>query len=231
MRLLNINALPPGGFPYTQPETGMKFTGMVGFQQQVATIVAHRRKNNLARSNPGEVTQDLHDFTCARLGNNPEFCSDGTVVVKKKNWGQRLAEGARHAAEAVKQTISGGEILSDWLGAGMQPVAPELAQVRSDICTGRLNGSPCPKNQISGWRITTEAARIIHSHMARKAELGLKVEGEDALGTCQACGCYLKLKTWVPFEHIYAHTSDDQMQKFPAFCWLVKEHKETQIPA
>lgn len=230
MRLLNTNTLPPGGYPYVQPETGMKFQGMVGFSQQVAAIVAHRRKNQLQRSNAGDAAQDLHDYTCARLGNNPEFCSDGSVVIKKKSLG-RLWEGAKHAAEAVSQVATAGAILSDWLGDGAEPVSQELAQIRSDICTGRLNGNPCPKNQASGWRWSMEVAKIIQSQMARKSEFGLKVEGEDQLGTCKACGCFLKLKNWVPFQHIYAHTSDDQMSKFPAHCWIVKEHKETQIPA
>lgn len=230
MRLLSTKTLPPGGFPYIQPDTGMKFGGMVGFNDQVAAIVAHRRKNKLARSNPGEVTQDLHDYTCARLGNNAEFCSDGVVVLKKKMW-DRVVGDAKHAAEVISSTVSGAAVLADWLGDGLQPVPEEQAQVRSDICTGRLNGTACPKNQQSGWRWTMAVAQNIHAQMAKKTEAGIKVEGEDQLGTCQACGCHLKLKVHVPFRHIHAHTSDEQMSKFPDFCWIQKELKENQVPA
>lgn len=230
MRLLDIKTLPPGGFSYIQAETGKHFPGMVGFSEQVAAITAYRRKNKLARSNPGEVTQDLHDFNCARLGNNPDYCSDGTVVVKKKML-DRVVEGAKHVAEVVSAGATGVAVLADWLGDGLQPVPEEQAQVRSDICTGRLNGSACPKNQQSGWRVTMAVAQNIHAQMAKKSEAGIKVEGEDQLGTCQACGCHLKLKVHVPFRHIHAHTSDEQMSKFPDFCWIQRELKENQIPA
>ena len=234
MRLLNTKTFPPAGFPYTQPETGQSFNGMVPFNNQVAAIVQHRRANRLTRSNPNEVSQDLHDYTCTRLGNNPDYCADGVVVLKKKqNMLGAVGEAANRAAEVVNGVASGARILTDWLGDGAQPVAQELAQTRSDICTGRINGNPCPKNRQSGWSFTMAVAKAIHSQMAKKDEAGLKVEGESELGTCEACGCFLKLKAWVPFHHIYAHTSDDQMNKFPPWCWVVKEKQQEQqlIPA
>jgi hypothetical protein len=72
-----MNVLPPGGYPYKQPGTGMEFDGNTPFKSQVYQIRAHRVGNNLPRQTFEEVAQDLVDFTCDRV---PGVCSDGGVI-------------------------------------------------------------------------------------------------------------------------------------------------------
>lgn len=65
--------LPPGGYAYTQPETGMVFGGNELFPAQCRKILAHRRGNHLGRATLDEVKEDVIAATCARL---PALCED-----------------------------------------------------------------------------------------------------------------------------------------------------------
>lgn len=81
--------MPAGGFPFTDPKTGMKFAGMEAtFKQQVHKIVMHRLANPLKypTSEPEKfstehVAAELDLYTCQRLGNSPNFCTDGSINV------------------------------------------------------------------------------------------------------------------------------------------------------
>lgn len=75
---------PPGGFPYLDPKTGMKFPGLeANFKQQVGKIIAHRFVNG--KKYPPEqqqyfdydfVAEQLDEEQCRRLGNDPRWCHD-----------------------------------------------------------------------------------------------------------------------------------------------------------
>lgn len=77
MPLRTVNTFPPGGFRYQQKETGFKPAPMVPFQNVVNEVLDHRKGNALARATRAEVEQDIHDFNCARLGNDPRWCDNG----------------------------------------------------------------------------------------------------------------------------------------------------------
>lgn len=112
-------------------------------------------------------------------------------------------------------------------GFGESPPSQEVAQARSDICTGRLSGTKCPNNHQGGFSLTTKAAQVIHAQRQRKLELKLAADGESSLGVCKVCGCYLPLKVWYDSQTITNHTSDEQFAKFPSFCWIknLKPHE------
>ena len=113
-------------------------------------------------------------------------------------------------------------------GFGRNPPPQEVAQDRSDICTGRLSGVPCPNNHKGSFSLTAQASSIIHAQRQRKLELKLAVEGESSLGVCRTCGCYLPLKVWFDSQTILDYTTDFTIAKFPDFCWIKKEcHKLT----
>lgn len=117
--------------------------------------------------------------------------------------------------------INGAKAICE--GFGESPPPQELAQARSDVCTGRFSGAPCPYNHKGGFSLTAQASAIIHAQRQRKLELKLTVEGESALGVCKVCRCYLPLKVWFSTQVIYDHTEDTTLSKLPDFCWLKKE--------
>jgi hypothetical protein len=77
LSITRMSVLPPGGYSYKQPETGMKFDGNTAFKPQVMQIRAHRLGNHLPRTTVEEVTQDLLDAVCARV---PGVCNDSSVI-------------------------------------------------------------------------------------------------------------------------------------------------------
>jgi hypothetical protein len=73
-----------GGYPYTDPKTGMKFDGFDagGFGDQVLRVRAHRVANPKIYL-PGDVAltveyiaNQIDEYQCLRHGNNPRYCLD-----------------------------------------------------------------------------------------------------------------------------------------------------------
>lgn len=73
LRIARANVLPPGGYSYRQPETGMEFDGNTLFRAQARQIATHRKANGLPRSTVDEASEDLMAYTCARV---PGVCTD-----------------------------------------------------------------------------------------------------------------------------------------------------------
>ncbi len=96
-----------------------------------------------------------------------------------------------------------------WLGEGARSVPYREAKRRASICMC------CPNNQPGALAIEASALAI-------KNKLGLKLVNEDKLGMCVACGCALKVKVWVPYNHIKAYSRQaevDDMRKANEHCW------------
>jgi hypothetical protein len=230
MPLKRINSFPPGGFSYTQPETGVKFNSMVPFKERVREVLDHRTANNLPRAELREVELDVDAFTCARLKNDPQWCVGGEAQKKTTQPSSlvgRVLEGVRSAVDQGRKLTAGAQILSDWLGDGMHPVAPELAQRRADICNKGVDGQRCPKNVKAHplLLVTGPVSRRIQEHIAHKEGMNLSVIGEQTLGVCEVCICPMPLKVWTPLETIEKRTKPEMMEKFPAHCWI-KNHDQ-----
>ena len=77
------SAWPPGGFPFTDPRTGMKFDAMSGnIDHKVQQVQQHRRANpsvypNGEGMNPDAIRQEIVDFMCAK---NISLCMEGSVA-------------------------------------------------------------------------------------------------------------------------------------------------------
>ena len=92
--------------------------------------------------------------------------------------------------------------------AGMKPVDEGLARSRAKVCeTCRMNRAAvgCGKcNRIAEWIIPTTK----------------DLSKEFMLKSCSVCGCYLKIKVWMPDDVI---DSDDRNLDFPVNCWIKKQ--------
>lgn len=116
-------------------------------------------------------------------------------------------------------------LYKDWIGEGMEPVNRELAESRSEVCLHGENGKACHQNIGGKWWETAkhEIALVIREQMEIKKKLDLKLPGDEELFICNACGCPLPLKPWVPIKHIKKHTGQSEMQAFTPFCWIRRE--------
>lgn len=130
------------------------------------------------------------------------------------------------ATNAVKRPLIGVNVVKDWLGDGLKPVASELSEKRAAIC------ADCPQNQDPNFiqKLAAVAAEGLRSLMVIRGDLGAKTTLDEKLHSCQVCDCALQLKVHTPIEHIIKRTPPDIMAKFLAvrtrsnqLCWIVSE--------
>jgi hypothetical protein len=227
MPLKTITTLPPGGFPYKQKEMTKERPWQGPFQNQVAWIVDFRRGNNLPGADAQTAASDLDAYTCQRLGNDPRFCIDPS---QKKTLSQSSELPVVPPAGLVASTVAGLRAIKDaWVGEGKEPVEQALAQHRADICVKECSDDPQTNkehshNRIGGFfnKVKAVVAQAILEQRREKLNLGLKVEGEDKLGTCDICGCNSELKVWTPLDTIFARAVEPP-EAFPKHCWYRQE--------
>ena len=138
-----------------------------------------------------------------------------------------LAAGRAVAADVLnrlKQDVRGARTLAAWVGEGGSPVNRALAEQRARICMG------CPANQPMRRQLEASIATAIREQEEIRSQIDLRLPREESLHHCKACGCYLKLKVWVPMRHILAHSSPSE---FPSNCWIQREStlSRTEEPA
>jgi len=124
----------------------------------------------------------------------------------------------------AKKYTNGAQLVMDWLGSGGKTVSQELAQGRSDVCTGRLSGRPCPENVHESFMAESAGEAIRHLVQIKNDAL-LRVDGELHLGGCAICKCHMRTKIWTPMEQILKYTEKDEMLTHPIHCWIRKENK------
>lgn len=132
--------------------------------------------------------------------------------------------------EELRNDVEGIQLLRDWLGDGGAPVSQMAAEHRAYTCVNGKAGDPCPLNKAPHWWNLLENAKsaiaeTIRAELELKQHLQMRVTSEEGLAMCSACGCCLKLKVWTPIEHIRAHTTPENIDKTPLFCWMRRELK------
>lgn len=124
--------------------------------------------------------------------------------------------------QELKQDAAALPMLLDWLGEGLVTVNPGLAIRRARTCV------KCTQNTAPNWwakNFRNPIAKVITSQLKLQAETDVKlpVDLEKVVNMCRICGCCLKLKVWTPIEHIANHTTTEQLEQYPDFCWIKKE--------
>lgn len=231
---------PGGGWRYREQATGWQAPNPLSdsFDRTVEHIIEHRR------ANPGyrlpydldSVRQALIDQTVLHLeGQHPSLVRDWLVALDdeaQKKTGHPsesralgsprpvpIAERRGGKVSRVLALVSGAKTLARWLGEGCEPVPQTLADARAGVC------GQCPLNVKGDWfdRVTGEIADLVRAEVTAKSAMNLRVPNEDSIGTCDACGCNLRLKVWVPIDTILPGMSDEVLGRLEARCWVLKE--------
>ena len=237
MPLKNYTAICPGGYVYEQKgKDGAVikrfWSTSMPFKQFVRPIQQMREANGLDRPNINDVMQDVDEAQCERLNFDPEWCQKKTGGFLSSRSLRSASAGVQAAASRFRQMASfseglknGAATLKDWSDDGFAAVASDEAQNRSDICTGRLSGNPCPFNTNPDIKLPDSLADIIKGQLEKKNGMKLVVEGEQDLNICTVCACFLKLKVWTPMETILGRMTPDTIEKFATQyppCWMNK---------
>lgn len=215
MALRSLTTVPPGGWRLEQKladGTIRKFHSM-GLVWEFAEQVADFRKGNgLPNATPKEVVHEIETQTCERLHGDREWCVDDEA--KKK--------GLRPAFDRLSKSANlavGAKTLIEWLGDGASAVSIPIAQARANVCI------TCDRNKLGHrWmKFTGDLVKVIAEQVRAKEAQKLHVENEDKLGICSECDCVNSLKIWLKPNILAERTSQETLDRLPAWCWLKTE--------
>lgn len=181
-----------------------------------------RSANGLAGATVDDTAVDVDNFQCQRLGNDPRYChAEKKTLFPSRVFKQPMAavKGVvEAAAKEIGKLNEGRKILQEWLGEGALPVSQDEAQKRADQCFN------CPLNRV-GLTATSVAAEVVKRHVESKQSENLIVEGEEKLGVCTGCGCYLPLKVHVPKQYLTLNNeTKTAIEQAVPDCWQLKEN-------
>lgn len=225
-KLKNRTAQIPNGFKFHVPQTNWNAPPWASFDAIVKAVIGHRAGNPyLARKHNwstdyNQVAEEVDAFNaqiCLSHGWN-DFIS-GEANFPKAMPLSRWRSGVAAAAGAVKKTVAGVKVISDWLGSGLKPVELPLAEARALVC------STCPQNKEGNfWQgLDASAAARVKTLIAVKNDMALKTSLDEKLQSCLACDCHLPLKVWTPLPHIKANMSQEVEASLDPKCWITKE--------
>lgn len=222
----NRHTFPPGGWSYTQPQTGWRAPTPTSstFNQTVQLIRQHRLGNpamvskHKLSTDVVSIENELEAYTRQRLGIKQAAPPPKTLPPS------RPAGVVGDVAEAGRRIGVGIGILRAWFGDNCEPVEAEVAENRAAVC------AECPKNQSGNLlqRLEGVAAEGLRMTIEAKKSLSLRTKQDEALHSCQACDCHLGLKVWVPSDFIMLKTPPDMMARLMGVrtnsgrqCWIV----------
>ncbi len=193
-RLRDTTLVPPGGFRYTDPDTGFTTSASTHYDW-VANSKAHRQANNLPL--PLDFQARVEDQLCGIIP--PEYCDrepgDVKWVDTKFGW---------------NDFIEGMKVFGRWALEDAPLVQQEEADRRAAICTS------CPLNvDVSGCSTCHKLASAITGAVAKRVSAH-----NDYLRACAICRCALKAMVWMPLDLLMTNETSERQDLRPDFCWL-----------
>lgn len=169
-RPIDYTQTPPGGWKYTEPQTGVTF---VDNHHRAFTerIFKHREANGLYTG--GGWIDDLFDAVCRQNPSIPQRDED------KPERRMELSDVRRFA-----------RTLSNWIGAGAEWVIQDEAERRAAICV------TCPNNKVVNgcWGCKGPLNWIVEMMGNRTTSQDARLE------QCEICFCTLRAKVHIPLD-------------------------------
>jgi hypothetical protein len=185
--------VPPGGWTYTQPETGAVFRAM-SWSRLLKLVRIHREANKLDTT-PGWEERFESEICMER----PELGNDRPRV---KNGGAKVP--------GWSAILRFTKTMWEWSKSGKLE-KPEESERRAAIC------AMCPENQyVGGCYGCTGVIRY-----TAEVLLDRTTSHDSSLNVCVACGCYLKLKVHVPNDVL--DVAEEGSITYPDHCWRIKK--------
>ena len=189
-KFIDKSVVPPGGFVYTEPLSGVEFRHIV-FVEALYRIRQHRIANGYPL--PPGWEEDVEDAMCETQPPHVWIYVEDVT-----------REPRRLHITDVKNFI---RVVTTWMQSGVGFVPQEEAERRAAICTA------CPLNQkIEGCTpcaalLETVAGAIAGRHTSRDA----------GLQGCGVCSCSNQVQVHIPSEVLHKGVTPDMV--FPDWCW------------
>jgi len=202
LALPNTTNVPPGGWFYTVPETGARFTG-ANYPHLESQIIGHYHVAGVEAPSRDGLFQRVQEGICAE---HPDYCGAAvTVNPSSGNAGQHVYQMALQCLRTL---------IAHLAGSG-ERVTQEHAERRAGVCV------TCPQNQILEGcsRCNMNTITVIVSKIVGAK----KTSVDDRLRSCAVCHCTLRAKIWVRHSAAWNHMPEKQRKQLPPHCWLVTE--------
>lgn len=187
--------VPPGGWRYVQPETGVRFECDT-FEGLVAMVRPHRDYKGIGHDT---LSQDIQRQICAGLSTSWCQTEPGEDYRPVEDLTSRLTTGM---ALSLGKAVVGA--LAE-VAAGRTPLCSlEEARARAAVCRG------CPFNKPASLCSCSAVYKAIEASIPKDRR-------HPGISVCMACGCSLQAKTNLPLEVVNASNSLEVV--FPSWCW------------
>ena len=189
--LKDKTTVPPGGYSYTQEETGHTIQAN-SFDQLIIFVTEHRKANNLPT--PFNIQEQIESAFCDE---RPELCKDSET--KPTN---------------IKKNISFNDALrftKTLVSAGLKRCGQAEADQRAAICLmceGNINPVGCSSCKRG---IVKKAVSFIVGNKETPYDSSLK--------SCKHCGCFNAAQVWIPLDALRKTISKEENDALPAHCW------------
>lgn len=198
--LKDATLVPPDGFWYKEPATGVKLDGQ-SLSGTAEKVVLHRQANGLPRQSKEEALEDIQEQICWRVPS--EFCHSCDHPV----WSLSF-KGIIKALNAFIETLK-------TVASGDTPfVAQSEADARAAAC------AKCFHNREAGT-----CSGCAFGEMLRKLfglTIGDRTTNSDGkMHGCEVCGCHCRTIVWYKKELVNEGLSDGQKAAYSAapLCW------------
>ena len=213
-RLLNDKTtVPPGGYQYRVPETGLLLQGAT-LASVARAAQAHLAANGINKTSH-ELAALIEDQICQR---HPEACW---------NHPKALAPAAKPRPKGHKWTVSEVKRGLDAFFKYLVPrrFAPEAKSFeRATVCAA------CPLNVNSEAcsSCTSGLLQMVKTTIGRTRAQNLDrhFTGNRTLRLCDACGCFIHAKVMLDADAVAASTTPEtlsRIRKDAPGCWILKE--------
>ena len=206
--LLHPNQVPPGGYKYTDPDTGFQTSGL-DYRQVIRNAALHRKANHLPV--PDDFEAQVLTVWCKKWG--PSWCKPVDAAPDVFTRIRRSIESSR--------VFRGTAALAKFLNKA-NIVTPEVMKARADVCRA------CPMRGASAACVGCSAVgKTLHKLIGRErvaaAEEAVTTKDSRGLTACEGCGCYLPGKVWLSVKGNQDLTPPAIRAKLPASCWVNTE--------
>lgn len=193
--LSNLLHVPPGGWKYTQAQSGLDIFG--GDYYDLREKVRKHRQINRYQTGP-ELDQEIQEQLCSKMSAaaRAAFCRDCDTSVQIK---ALSLEDIKHFLKVAKSWVAKPSFVSQ-----------SEANRRAEICAS------CPKNlPIAGCRACQNLVKWTIGLIGQRS-----TPFDGKLGGCEVCGCGNQAQVHLPLP-ILAKGITPEME-FPDWCWKLK---------
>lgn len=192
MILAEKSLSPPGGWKYTQPESGKFFSG-ISYRQLFELVAAHRRGNNYDVA-PGWEQRFEEEFCQQNQLVGTQWCPLQNQDPKPER-SLGLSDVRRFLYSVQEAVVKKGDIF----------VSQEEAENRAATCASCINNATVPGCfGCNGLR-----------NLVDKLRGNRHTSHDERLRHCTVCGCTNSVKVWLKESVI-----DSSGLEFPDHCWL-----------